>query len=412
MNILVISQRVPYPPNKGEKIRTFFQINHLINQGHEIDICSPLHSSEDIASTESMKQRIKVRTHQSNLAVKWVRLLKGMFTLKPLSVCNFYSAQLQSKIDRALSHKDLDAILCTSSSMAEYVFRSKTLSRLNKTDSKPTLIMDFMDLDSDKWLQYSKSSTWPMSWIYAREGRLLGQYEKRIQNAFHHCFFISQNEVDLFHERNGTSENIHVLGNGTNTDVFSPALSPPGNPDPVFIFTGVMDYRPNIDAVMWFVKNAWPGLKREFPEARFIIAGMNPSPAIQRLSKASGIEITGFVDSMLPYYHQSDYFVAPFTIARGVQNKVLQAFACGLPVISSPMGAEGIDCVDGEHILIADSGEDYLQAVLRLEKDSDLKSSIKANALKLINDQYSWDGQLKVLDDLLQARQSTVTSSI
>ena len=128
---------------------------------------------------------------------------------------------------------------------------------------------------------------------------------------------------------------------------------------------------------------------------------MNPSSAIQNLSRHPGIEVTGFVDDILPYYHRSDYFVAPFTIARGVQNKILQAFACGLPVISSSMGAEGIECREGEHIIIANSGEDYLAAVNKLESDSTYKNRIRNNALKLINEKYSWDGKLKVLDSFL-----------
>ncbi|MCK5665583.1 MAG: glycosyltransferase, partial [Thiotrichaceae bacterium] len=167
------------------------------------------------------------------------------------------------------------------------------------------------------------------------------------------------------------------------------------------IFTGVMDYKPNVDAVLWFMEHTWDLIREKYPQARFIIAGMNPSQIIQNLSRTPGIEVTGFVDDILPFYHQSDYFVAPFTIARGVQNKILQAFACGLPVMASSMGAEGIECKDGEHIIIAETASEYLSAIDKLESDSLLKTDIKDKALKLIHDQYSWDGKLKVLDSFL-----------
>ena len=168
----------------------------------------------------------------------------------------------------------------------------------------------------------------------------------------------------------------------------------PENRDPVFIFTGVMDYRPNVDAVIWFTKHVWPRVIRSHPESRFIIAGMNPAPAIMALAKGKGIEITGFVDDILPYYHQSDFFVAPLRIARGVQNKILQAFSCGLPVISTSMGAEGIEYIEGKHILIADTPDDFFNRIEMLVNDGELTRSLKDNAMQLVKEHYSWEAKL------------------
>lgn len=401
MKFLILSQRVPYPPNKGEKIRTYFQIEHLLHLGHSIDVCCPAHSQDDVSIALSFTQHFDVQIKYSKLTYKWFRLLSGLVLFNPLSVSNFYSRNLQLKIDQSLLRIKYDAIMCTSSSMAEYVFKSKVIKKLEKMGNKPILIMDFMDLDSDKWLQYSQSSPWTMKWIYKRESKLLGHLEKKIQQQFNHCYFISQNEVDLYNERNGYSNNIHVLGNGINIEAFYPAKTKVENPAPVFIFTGVMDYKPNIDAVKWFISNAWPLILDQFPNSIFIIAGMNPTPTIQSLNEIRGVQVTGFVDEILPYYHQAKYFVAPFTIARGVQNKILQAFACGLPVISSSMGAEGICCKDGEHIIIANTGKEYIDAIMKLETDFELYSRISKNALKLINEKYSWEGQLKALNKIL-----------
>ena len=376
-------------------------MEHLLAKGYSVSICTPAHSHEDVLLIESLMTAKNVPVTFEKLGMPLPRLLLGLFTFKPLSISNFYNSKLQNKLDQLIRQNNFDAILCTSSSMAEYIFKADANKLLLASNRRAMLLMDFMDIDSDKWKQYSISTSWPMNWVYAREARLLAEFEQRIQKTFDHCFLISQNEVDIFHENIGLTSNVHVLGNGIATDSFYPPESKPDNIDPVFIFTGVMDYKPNVDAVLWFTDHVWSMIRDEYPQARFIIAGMKPTPTIQKLSRIPGIEVTGFVDDILPYFHRSNYFVAPFTIARGVQNKILQAFACGLPVISSSMGAEGIECKDGTHIIIAKTGEDYLTAINKLEADNTYKESIQKNALKLIREEYSWDGKLKVLDSFL-----------
>jgi sugar transferase (PEP-CTERM/EpsH1 system associated) len=283
--------------------------------------------------------------------------------------------------------------------MAEYVFRSSTLSKVN---NKPKLVMDFMDLDSDKWRQYSESSSFPMKWVYNREARLLAKYENKVHNAFDTSFFISQAEVDLFCHQHVCQRNPLAIGNGIELDSFTPAPTPPDNTDPVFIFTGVMDYKPNIDSVLWFAEYVWPRITNNHPESRFIIAGMNPVSSVLALAKDKRIEVTGFVDDILPYYHQSDFFIAPLRIARGVQNKILQAFSCGIPVIATSMGAEGIEYTNGENILIADTPDDFLDNIERLVSNKNLYNSLKVNAQKLIKDHYTWDAKLAPLADMLK----------
>ncbi|HED36457.1 MAG TPA: TIGR03087 family PEP-CTERM/XrtA system glycosyltransferase [Gammaproteobacteria bacterium] len=396
-----MSQRVPYPPNKGEKLRTYHQMEHLLAKGHKVSVCTPAHNHEDEQSISSLHSATNVSTTFERMGRALPRLIKGLFTFKALSVSNFYSPGLQAKLEQLIKQENFDVILCTSSSMAEYIFKSNEIQLQLSSNQSIMLLMDFMDLDSDKWKQYSTSSSWPMKWVYSREARLLSQLEQKIQKTFAHCFFISRNEVDLFQASTGSAQNVHVLGNGIDNKSFYPAKKKLENTDPVFIFTGVMDYKPNVDAVLWFAQHAWEKIRKKYPQARFIIAGMNPSQPVKNLEHTSGIEVTGFVDNILPYYHQSDYFVAPFTIARGVQNKILQAFACGLPVIASSMGAEGIECIDGEHIIIAETTDEYLQAIDRLESEPLLKTAIKDAALKLIHDHYSWNGKLKVLDSFL-----------
>jgi len=401
VNILFLAHRVPFPANKGEKIRTFNQIKYLMEGNNKVSVCAPLESKEELAFFQALNEQYCESVHFSTLSNKLIRFTKGLLTGKALSVANFYSLDLQAKFDELIASGSFDAVICTSSAMAEYIYKSNSLNDLHK---KPLLLMDFMDLDSDKWRQYADSSSWPMKWVYQREAVLLSRYEQKITNNFDFSFFIADAEVELFKSQHGSSGKVLTLGNGMDTNLFTPAITEPNNEAPVFLFTGVMDYKPNIDAVVWFVEKIWPAIIKKFPEAKFIIAGMNPSTQVKALETSSGIEVTGFVDDILPYYHQSNYFVAPFRLARGVQNKVLQAFSCGLPVIATPMGAEGIDCIEGEHILIASDESEFLLAIDTLEANVNFRENIKKNALRLINDHYSWQGKLQVLDDVVNGR--------
>lgn len=400
MNIIVLSHRVPFPPNKGEKIRTFHQIQHLSELGHQIHLFAPYEDASELEYFNVLNDTLCQTVTAEPLQNKAVRLLTGLRKNQPMSVANFYNKALQQKFDEFLSSNSVDAIICSASSMAEYIFNSTVLNALDK---KPLLIMDFMDVDSDKWGQYQQSSVFPMSLVYAREKKLLANYERQIVKQFDASYLIAQAEVELFNQNVLKSDKVHVMGNGLDTsDFFPPQIKQP-NPEPVFLFTGVMDYKPNEDAVIWFVKNCWPTITSEHPNAKFIIAGMNPSADITQLADDKSLEVTGFVEDILPYYHQADIFVAPFRLARGVQNKVLQAFACALPVISTPMGAEGILCQADRDILIASTPDEFIARVDQLFAQPELAKNMGQNALQLVQNHYSWQGQLQPLVNLLDS---------
>jgi sugar transferase (PEP-CTERM/EpsH1 system associated) len=400
VNILLLSHRVPFPPNKGEKIRTFYQLKCLSELGHQIHLFSPYEDKADLAHFNTLGKTLCTTVNAAPLKHKALRLVKGIAKNQSLSIANFYDKNLQQHVDLFLSDNTVDAILCTASSMAEYIFKSSVLKTINK---KPLLIMDFMDVDSDKWGQYKQNSTFPMSMIYAREQYLLSKYEKRIVEQFDACYLIAQAEVTLFNQQVIQSDKVQVMGNGLDTIAFYPAKEKKANPYPIFLFTGVMDYKPNVDAVVWFAEKCWGDIIKQHPRARFIIAGMNPNRDVMKLVDLTGIEVTGFVDDILPYYHQADIFVAPFRLARGVQNKVLQAFSCALPVISTPMGAEGIRCQADRDILIASSPEQFIQQANKLIDQPTLAQSIGESALQIIQQHYSWPSQLLPLVNFLGA---------
>ncbi|WP_339899596.1 TIGR03087 family PEP-CTERM/XrtA system glycosyltransferase [Paraglaciecola polaris] len=403
MKIVVLSHRVPYPPNKGEKIRTYNQVKFLESQGNEIHLFSPYDSDEELSYFEALELGVCKSVAAFRLPFKLARLLTGYVTGKSLSVANFYVKSLQDEFDRFVAENKVDAILCTASSMAEYVFKSNTLKEL---ETRPRLIMDFMDVDSDKWAQYQRSTKMPMSWVYKREHKLVSQFEREITDYFDVCYLIAQAEVTLFKDKVVNNENVCVLGNGLDMSSFYPSQTKAHNTEPVLLFTGVMDYKPNVDAVLWFVENCWQNILSVYPNARFIIAGMNPTREVTALAHRQGVEVTGFVDEILPYYQTADIFVAPFRLARGVQNKVLQAFSCALPVVSTPMGAEGINCVADDSILIASTPSEFIAQVTRLATEPELSERIGAKALQLIKQEYSWEGQLSPILDFLLAHKN------
>jgi glycosyltransferase involved in cell wall biosynthesis len=184
-------------------------------------------------------------------------------------------------------------------------------------------------------------------------------------------------------------------------NTFHPTSDKVSSASPVFLFTGVMDYKPNVDAVLWFTDNCWQTIIQRYPDATFIIAGMNPNTVVLKLAEVQGIVVTGYVDDILPYYHSADIFVAPFRLARGVQNKILQAFSCGLPVVATPMGAEGIICEQSKDILLALQPEEFVQQIELLLANPELAKLVGQHARELIVEHYSWEGQLSPLVNLL-----------
>lgn len=400
MKIVVLSHRVPFPANKGEKIRTYNQLKFLTSQGHDLHLFSPYDDNSELEYFAALEGGV-CRTVSAfrNVNKSW-RMMSGLLTGKAMSMANFYLQPMQEALNHFLSNNNVDAIICTASSMSEYVLSNLTIKALEK---KPLLIMDFMDVDSDKWHQYAKSSHFPMAWVYFREHKIVASYEREIAEQFDVCYLIAEAERELFNKHIVTSQKVKVLGNGLDTESFYPPIARESKLAPVILFTGVMDYKPNVDAVVWFTKNCWSAILVKYPNARFVIAGMNPTKEITELSSVLGIEVTGFVDDILPYYQMADVFVAPFRLARGVQNKVLQAFSCALPVVATPMGAEGINCAGGEHICLATDAREFINSVIHLLENRQEAELLGRNALKLVTDEYSWEGQLSPLLEYLPA---------
>lgn len=392
MKLLVIAQRVPFPPNKGEKLRTYHQIEWLRQQGYTVEVAAPTASAQDEADLQALAQHLGVGVHGAPLQAKPWRMLLGLAKGISLSEANFASVGLREQVANILSRGDVNYILLSASSLLPYA------QPAIEQNICPVL-MDFMDLDSDKWQQYSERAGWPMRWLYQREALKVARLEHQAAMQCKACFFIAQAEIDLFHQKMPQAP-VFSLGNGIDREAFYPAehgLRENCAQDPVLLFVGAMDYTPNVDAMCWLVESGWSKIRANHPGAKLIIAGMNPNAAVQALGKVEGVEVTGFVEDILPYFHQADLFIAPFRLARGVQNKVLQAFACGLPTVTTPMGVEGIACEAQTHYRPAHTMDDFVEQVHALAGDFAQRKALGQAACALIRDQYSWEAQLSVL---------------
>jgi sugar transferase (PEP-CTERM/EpsH1 system associated) len=446
MKILYIAHRIPYPPNKGDKIRSFNEIKYL-SQRHEIHLACLADDPKDLKYENDLKYFCK-STNVVLVNPKIVKLKSSfyLFSKKPLSVPYFYSRKLQRTVDHLLSTIDFDIIFCFSSPMAEYVFKSRLLvsgflrfekslvkgspvasyQKLASSVQRPatssqqpetskkhpatsvrqpaTKIMDFVDVDSDKWGQYSKHARFPMSWVYALEGRRLADYERKVAETFDHSIFVTEAEAKIFRNKNLHIKNITAISNGVDLDYFSPTVSQhPStiNQQPVIVFTGVMNYFANVDGVVWFTKEILPLIRKEIPEIRFYIVGRNPTKEVLSLALDSSVTVTGYVPDTREYLKMAAVVAAPLRIARGIQNKVLEAMAMGIPVVATPQAFEGVEAEPGRDLILGGDVRKIAEGVIGLVKEGSLRKSIGDNARRTIEKNYCWSKNLEKLDNVL-----------
>jgi len=401
MNILYLAHRIPYPPNKGDKIRSFNEVKYL-SQHHHIDLVCLADEPDDLqyqANLEEYCQHVDVIPLNKTLAK-----VKGLWSLaggKSISVGYFYQKDMQQAIDQHLKKTHYDAILCFSSTMAEYVFKSSV------KNIPARLVMDFCDVDSDKWLQYAAEARFPMTQLYRLEQSRLAAYECKIQREFDRTILISEAEAHLFRQVSPDHlEKLTIIPNGVDHEYFTPNNPQPAHsPQPTafsLVFTGAMDYHANVDGVLWFYRQIWPRLQQKYHNLAFYIVGSNPAPGLKALEQEEGITVTGFVDDIRYYYAMADICVVPLRMARGVQNKVLEAMSMGKAVVTTGKANAGIQAEAGQHLQIADSEQDFVAAVDALLQNRQQREDLGLSARDFVVNKYDWDKNLQLLEALLK----------
>ena len=437
LKILYLAHRIPYPPNKGDKIRSFNEIKHL-SQRHEIHLACLADNPADLKYTSDLKNYCS-EFHVERLVPSRAKARGAMSMLrgKPVSVGYFYSKPLQRVVDLWIEANRYDAFVCFSSPMAEYLFRSPALSgyfsfcrapcavrrpafvadppalavrRAGATSAEwaaPSLIMDFCDVDSDKWRQYARESRLPAKWMYRLESKLLLQYENKVNRAFDYSVFVSQPEADLFLRLVPGAKRVKAISNGVDHAYFSPtavrrAPCALNRKTPVLLFTGAMDYHANVDGVTWFCNEIFPLIRSEIPSAEFYIVGSNPAPAVKRLAEKPGVKVTGFVEDIRPYYSSAEVCVIALRLARGIQNKVLEAMSMARPVVTTGKALEGIGATPGEHVLVADDAGAMATATCELLRSEENRKLLGEKARQFVINRFDWSANMKLLEDLLQ----------
>jgi sugar transferase (PEP-CTERM/EpsH1 system associated) len=368
--LLYLVHRLPYPPNKGDKVRSFHLLKHLART-HEVHLGTFIDDPDDEQHVDK------------------VRSLRGLFSGEALSLPYYRRRGMQLWIDACSASQAFDAVVVFSSVMAQYV-----------PAGVPALV-DFVDADSAKWTAYAADHRWPMSWIYRREGRRLLDFERKTARTAQRAFFVTAAEAALFtRHAPECSACVEVMGNGVDADFFAPEQggSSPYTADELpLVFTGAMDYWPNIDAVEWFVAEVMPGLRRQWPQVRLHIVGRSPTAAVQALAGAD-VMVSGTVPDVRPYLAHAAVVVAPLRIARGVQNKILEAMAMARPVVAAAVCSSAITAEPGRDLMAADSADDYVTAISRLLADPLAATTMGRHGRRQILAHYSWDAHLAAID--------------
>jgi sugar transferase (PEP-CTERM/EpsH1 system associated) len=388
MNILFLSQRVPEPPNKGDKIRSHHLARRLARR-HSVHLAFLLDGREEeedagAAKAWAASARWRVRGPVESAARSVWSAVRG----RPMTCGYFRSGALANEVDALLAREKFDVAVAYCSSMAGYL----------EGFAGPK-VLDLVDVDSEKWKQYAGHSGFPKSAVYDCEHRLLRRYEKRLLQEFDRVIVISPAEREQL-ARFAEVANVAVISNGVDADAWRGPESREAARDLVFV--GALDYFANEDGVMHFVRDIFPAIRARRPEARIKIVGRKPGPSIRALAAIEGVDVIGDVEDVRPHVWGSRVFVAPLRIAQGLQNKVLEAMAANVPVVATPAAVRGIQGKAGEHYCIADSAQRFAGEVIRLLEEPARAAAIARQARALVAARYTWESAAQEFENELE----------
>ncbi|HEX7971154.1 MAG TPA: TIGR03087 family PEP-CTERM/XrtA system glycosyltransferase [Thiobacillus sp.] len=390
--LLFLAHRIPFPPNKGDKIRSFHLLRHLsaryaIHLGAFVDDPDDWQYRGALQAYCASIKLLPLNPRRARLAS-----LAGVMTGEALTLPYYRNRALARWAQGLADAGTVTRGLAFSSAMAQFM--------------PPNLaprVLDMVDVDSDKWTQYAPTQRWPLSWVYAREGRKLAEWEARVAQDFDATLLVSDDEAALLRQRVPRARHkIGTFENGVDAEYFSPAREYP-NPYPSgvqgVVFTGAMDYWPNVDAVGWFAERIFPAVREAVPAAQFTVVGSHPTDAVRALARQPGVVVTGSVADVRPYLAHAACAVAPLRIARGVQNKVLEAMAMARPVVATAQAAAGIRAEAGRDFLLAQDAAGFAAAVV-----AQLRSrASNAQARDCVLAHYDWTRNVAVVDSLFEA---------
>jgi sugar transferase (PEP-CTERM/EpsH1 system associated) len=388
--ILFLAHRVPFPPNKGDRIRTFHVLQFLAKQADVYLACladEPV-AGRCVAELQRYCQRVVVVPQGP-----WARRLGIVSSLihgRTATEGAFDSPALQAILRSWSKQIRFHGAWASASSMVPYL-------RLEELAGVPAVI-DLVDVDSQKWLEYADSHRGPKAWLFRLENRRLRKLEQELPTWARAVTLVSRAEADLYRDFCAPGP-VYAIPNGVDLEYFRPIA--PG-PEAGCIFVGALDYHPNVDAARWFCQEVWPHIHSRRQQDKVLLVGRRPTPAVKRLAGLPGVELVGQVQDVRPYLARAAVAIAPLRIARGVQNKVLEALAMGKAVVASPQALTGLHAKPQTHLLLASSAREWVTALLGLLEDEVLRSHLGRAGRRYVEEQHRWEHCLTPFTKLLE----------
>jgi sugar transferase (PEP-CTERM/EpsH1 system associated) len=392
MNILYLCHRIPYPPNKGDKIRSYHQIKFL-SQHHSIYLACLIDDPDDWQYVDPLRSMCRiVEAVERKGFQKWWRIGKALIGGQPLSLGAFFVPELQKKIQVILEKESIDRIVIFSSPMAEYV---KHISSIPK-------IIDFVDMDSEKWRAYAQIKSFPLSSLYNIEAARLGQYELDVAKICEESLVISQEEAHVIRERSNQMVVPKVLPNGVDYEYFSPKFDVQRTKQ-IIVFTAAMDYFPNVDGALFFCREILPRIHQVIPQAQFLVVGRNPVASLRKMAeRMPQVQVTGTVHDVRPYLSEAMVAVVPLRIARGVQNKILEAMAMELPVVGTTQAFQGLRVASEHGMHVADDPGEFADVVVKILGNPERARACGVSARQFVTSHYDWSTILHGFEQILE----------
>lgn len=396
-NILFLAHRVPYPPDKGDRIRTFNILRFLSQRARVHIACLADEPVSDEIKFALSRYCERAAIVQVGSWSRWFRTSFSVLRGGTASEGAFHVPQLRAILRRWASEIRFDASLASASSLAAYL-------RLEELRDVPAII-DFIDVDSQKWFDYAASCRGPRAWLYRTEGRRLRRLEQVISSWASAVTLVGEAEVGIYRQFCPDGP-VRAITNGVDLDYFHPVpparLASSRSEASSCVFVGALDYYPNVEASLWFCREVWPEVRRRRPEAKFYLVGRRPSPALRRLAALPGVELVGQVPDVRPYLARASVTIVPLRIARGVQNKVLESLAMARATIASPQALASLDVRPGVHLLQASSPEEWLQTILALFDDPAQRRRLGEAGRRYVQEHHSWERCLQPFEPLLR----------
>lgn len=392
-SVLFLCHRLPWPPDKGDKIRSYHLLQRLAERYH-VYLGTFVDDPADwrhVAAVEALCAGVCIRPLKP-----WHKCWRALAALargEALTIGIYRDRVMRRWVEKVLAEQKPMLALCYSSGVAAFITQRGSLRR----------VMDFVDVDSDKWRQYAQSRGGLARMIYGREAQRLAAFERAIAAQFDASILVSEAEAAFFrHRLPGSPGKVHGIPNGVDAQYWDPQrtyFNPYRPRERVMVFAGAMDYRANVDAVQWFAREVWPLVSERCKDARFYIVGSKPTAAVRALADFAGITVTGRVEDVRPYLAHAHVVVAPLRIARGIQNKVLEALAMEKVLLATPEAYEGVEDFEGRKGCI-DASPEVLAAEALRWLDAQHVARVPA-ARAMVRSHYDWPRSLDIYESVL-----------